>query len=85
MSSTPDDSRSTRNAEQSALHSRRFYADGEIWSVREVPAPAFDRRGGTHLIFEGFEVMRRVRQFPADWISLSDDELYALSLDLKTD
>jgi hypothetical protein len=85
MSSTPDDSNSTRNAEQSALHSRRFFADGEIWSVREVPAPAFDRRGGTHLIFEGLEVMRRVRQFPADWMSLPDDELYALSLDIRSD
>ena len=85
MSSTPDDSSSTRNAEQSALPSRRFHADGEIWSVREVTAPAFDRRGGTHLIFEGLEVMRRVRNFPADWTSLSDDELYALSLDIRID
>jgi hypothetical protein len=56
-----------------------------VWIVREVPAPVFDRRGGTHLIFEGAEVMRRVRNFPADWLTLPDDSLYALSLDIRND
>ena len=58
---------------------RRISADGVRWVVREVPAPAFDRRGGTHLMFDGESVMRRVRQFPADWHSLPDDALYELS------
>jgi hypothetical protein len=44
-----------------------------------MAAPAFDRRGGTHLMFDGEVVMRRVRCFPSDWYDLSDDELYALS------
>jgi len=47
--------------------------------VREVPAPPFDRRVETHLLFDGELVMRRLRSFPADWYDLSDDELYALS------
>lgn len=83
MPPTPDDGSRTRERESSELPTRRIHADGEQWIVREVPAPAFDRRGGTHLIFEGVEVMRRVRSFPPDWPSLSDDDLYALSLDIK--
>ena len=58
---------------------RRISADGLRWIVQEVPAPAFDRRGGNHLLFDGESVMRRVREFPANWAELSDDELYALS------
>lgn len=58
---------------------RVLAADGLRWMVREVPAPAFDRRGGTHLVFDGELVMRRLRIFPANWYELSDDALYALS------
>jgi hypothetical protein len=59
---------------------RLLAADGLRWVIREVPAPQFDRRGGTHLVFDGELVMRRVRVFPADWYDLSDADLYALSL-----
>jgi len=59
---------------------RRLLADGYRWVVTEVAAPRFDRRGGTHLMFDGETVMRRVRVFPANWYELADDELYALSL-----
>jgi hypothetical protein len=82
MSNSPD-SNPTRQRDGSDLHTRRIFAAGEVWVVREVPAPAFDRRGGTHLIFEGVDVMRRVRVFPADWLTLPDDDLFALSLDIK--
>lgn len=58
---------------------RLLSADGLRWTVREVPAPPFDRRGGMHLVFDGELVMRRVRSFPTDWYDLSDDDLYALS------
>jgi hypothetical protein len=44
-----------------------------------VPAPAFDRRGGTHLVFDAETLMRRVRDFPANWQELSDAELLELS------
>jgi hypothetical protein len=58
---------------------RLLAADGMRWVVREVAAPSFDRRGGTHLVFDGELVMRRVRNFPPDWYLLSDDDLYALT------
>ena len=58
---------------------RRISADGLRWVVQEVQAPAFDRRGGTHLLFDGETIMRRVREFPANWHELTDDELYDLS------
>jgi len=58
---------------------RLLSADGLRWTVREVSAPPFDRRGGTHLVFDGELVMRRLRSFPAEWYDLSDDALYALS------
>lgn len=62
---------------------RRISADGLRWVVQEVPAPAFDRRGGTHLLFDGETIMRRVRDFPKDWDQLSDDALYELSRVLR--
>jgi hypothetical protein len=31
-------------------------------------------------VFSGEDVMRRVRNFPADWYTLSDQALYTLSL-----
>ncbi len=62
---------------------RKFTMDGELWIVRERPAPPMDRRGGTHLIFESASVMRRLRAFPPDWMHLSDEELYALSLRIR--
>jgi hypothetical protein len=58
---------------------RDLIADGLRWQVREMPAPAFDRRGGSHLMFDGEVIMRRVRVFPANWYDLTDDELYALT------
>lgn len=47
---------------------RHVDAGGESWVVREIPAPSFDRRGGTHLLFESEQIVRRVRFFPADWM-----------------
>lgn len=63
---------------------RRLSAEGLRWTVQEVPAPPFDRRGGTHLMFDGELVMRRIRTFPTDWYTLSDDELYALTEQIRT-
>jgi hypothetical protein len=64
---------------------RQLIADGLQWEVREVAAPPFDRRGGTHLMFDAEIVMRRVRFFPPDWHSLSDEELYALTTQIRRD
>ena len=59
---------------------RFFEADGYRWRVHEVTAPEFDRRhSGTHLLFYAETIMRRVRDFPANWDEMSDAELYALT------
>ena len=47
--------------------------------VQEVPAPSFDRSGGKHLVFDCETIMRRIRDFPANWFELSDHELLTLS------
>ena len=57
---------------------RTFWADGHYWRVYEMQAPSFDRRGGQHLIFESVEIVRRVRDFPEDWMNLPDANLYSL-------
>lgn len=62
---------------------RKLQAEGELWVVHETDAPPLDRRGGTHLVFETEYAMRRVRFFPANWFELSDEELYALSCDIR--
>lgn len=69
---------------QPARKVRRLSADGLRWTVQEVLAPPFDRRGGTHLMFDGELVMRRIRFFPSDWYTLSDDALYALTEQIRT-
>jgi len=58
---------------------RDLDADGHRWRIHEVLAPSFDRRSGTHLVFHADTVIRRVRNFPANWYELSDDELYVLT------
>jgi hypothetical protein len=66
-----------------AARVRHLLADGYRWAVYEVAAPQFDRRGGTHLVFDGELIMRRVRVYPTGWFELPDEELYALSLDVR--
>jgi hypothetical protein len=56
-----------------------FAADGTRWHVSERPFGDYDRRRGASLIFSSDFAVRRVRNFPADWHTLSDDELVALS------
>jgi hypothetical protein len=60
--------------------SRVFYsADGTRWHVSERPFGDYDRRRGMSLIFASDFAVRRVRDFPVDWHTLSDEELLALS------
>jgi hypothetical protein len=74
------DNRSERISESYASDKvRQFIADGQRWIVREVYAPRLDRRGGTHLVFWGDSIMRRLRVFPANWFELSDEALYKLT------
>ena len=62
---------------------RKVQAEGELWVVREVDAPILDRRGGQHLVFETTYAMRRVRNYPSNWFQLADEDLYALSCDIR--
>jgi hypothetical protein len=65
-----------RAAQESA---RRIVVDGMPWLVYELPALPFDRRNTPSLVFESDNSVRRVRDFPEGWRSLSDDELAKLS------
>jgi hypothetical protein len=60
---------------------RRTFTDreGTFWDVREVRNPEYDRRGGTSLVFESSNAIRRVRNFPDNWMRLSEADLDALS------
>jgi hypothetical protein len=53
--------------------------DGTFWDVKEVANPDYDRRSGSSLIFESINAVRRVRNFPANWVKLSDADLDDLS------
>ena len=57
---------------------RWVLADGQQWCVYEDEDP-YDRRRGPSLIFEGSDVVRRVKRFPENWRELADDVLFALS------
>lgn len=54
-------------------------ADGVRWSVKETPFSEYDRRRGVSLIFWSEGAVRRVRDYPADWQLLPDEELALLS------
>jgi hypothetical protein len=59
---------------------RTFTDDlGQIWLVSEQPFSEYDRRSGTSLIFSSELAVRRVRNYPSDWYTLSDAALVALS------
>ena len=67
--------------EQSTSFSRVIVdGDGRTWIVREMPPAIYDRRGAPSLVFVTDDVMRRVRDYPADWFQRPDAELYGLSL-----
>ena len=54
--------------------------DGRIWTVEQLRAPSTDPTQDQSLLFTTDNVMRRIRRFPENWHSLTDAELYALSL-----
>ena len=60
--------------------SRTFLdTEGVHWLVYEQAFAGYDRRSGMSLIFSSDSAVRRVRDYPADWIDLSDEDLAALS------
>lgn len=60
--------------------SRRFTDElGQTWLVSEQPFSDYDRRSGFSLIFSSELAVRRVRDYPSDWFTLSEPDLAALS------
>lgn len=59
---------------------RVLIAEGVEWRVYELPPGVYDRRGAATLVFESADVFRRVRDYPAAWRTLSDGDLYAVSM-----
>ncbi len=59
----------------------RVFVDGEgvRWRVHEQAFSDYDRRRGVSLIFSSDNTVRRVRNYPANWMTLSDAELALLS------
>ena len=57
---------------------REIAAEGVVWLVYELSPTPSDRRSGPSLVFESDDAIRRVRTFPSDWRTLSDEALYAL-------
>ena len=62
-------------------HRTRTFTDdlGQAWLVTERPYSEYDRRSGSSLIFSSELAVRRVRDYPSDWFTLSDHALLALS------
>ena len=59
---------------------RTFTDDlGHTWLVTEQPFPEYDRRRGSSLIFSSELAVRRVRDYPHDWYTLSEAALLTLS------
>jgi len=65
--------------EELHLTARQLWVDGVLWFAYELPASSFDRRSTASLVFESDAMMRRIRNYPADWRQLEDEELFALS------
>jgi hypothetical protein len=53
-------------------------ADGCEWLVRELETKGVATTSRS-LVFERPEVVRRVRDYPPNWASLTDDQLYRVS------
>jgi hypothetical protein len=54
-------------------------ADGVSWRVHEQSFSEYDRRKGRSLIFSSDGAVRRVRDYPQEWMTLTDTELSDLS------
>jgi hypothetical protein len=74
------DDRVDSSADIQAAPGRMFLdSEGTRWRVYEQAFGDYDRRSGMSLIFASEAAVRRVRDFPSDWMLLTDDELLALS------
>jgi hypothetical protein len=70
-----------RASQLEELHrtARQLFVDGVLWLAYELPPPPFDRRATASLVFESDAMIRRIRNYPADWRQMEDEQLFALS------
>lgn len=78
VSRMPDVPQSSR-LQEAQRAARRIMAEGVFWLVYELPPSHLDRRQSPSLVFESETTVRRVRDYPANWRALGDEELLALS------
>ena len=76
MSENPELHHALREARR---NEREIVIDRVRWLVYELAPPALDRRSTPSLVFESEGTVRRVRNYPADWRTLSEEALFALS------
>ena len=75
----PDNLESRRALREPQRHEREIIIDRVRWLVYELAPPALDRRSTPSLVFESEGTVRRIRKYPADWRTLDDAALFALS------
>jgi len=76
----PSSDESSRSRLEEAMRTaREIVVEDVVWRVFELAPFPFDRRSTPSLIFENEHVMRRIRNYPADWRTLTDEDLFALS------
>lgn len=75
------DARSAAGPSSDAARAERSFIDSEgtRWRVYEQPFADYDRRSGMSLIFASEGAVRRVRNYPASRMDISDGELERLS------
>lgn len=66
-------------ARRETPRSRTLLIKGEVWIVREETRGQYDRRSRPDLVFESAAIVRRVRDYPDDWLQLPDAELMSVS------
>lgn len=74
-----EESLSTERHRAARASARQMVVDSVLWMIYELPPYPFDRRTTPSLLFESDSTIRRVRNYPATWRTLSDRELFALS------
>jgi len=70
-----------RTSQDSSTPPSRSFVDGDgvHWTVYEQAFGDYDRRSSSSLIFNSDFAVRRVRNYPANWLELSERELMELS------
>jgi hypothetical protein len=79
MTDSSERRREARASDASDMSRTFIDADGIRWHVHEQAFSEYDRRRGISLIFASEAAVRRVRDYPADWCTLTDAELAELS------